>query len=189
VAINYWLQYLEVAYSIKCGKTDQNSLNWQVVYQKGQQPHTFAGDSLAVNQVLPLLVMGLLAPEGSLLLIEHPELFLHQRAQARLGDFFVGLAACHKRCLIETHSENLVTQLRYHIVREGEHNPNKYMIYFADRNDEGATRFIPIKISPRGNILNWPEGFFDETNLQEEKISIAYLRRKAELAMKQEQLR
>ena len=187
-AVNCWLQYLEVAYSVKCREIGQDSFSWQVVYQEGQQPHSLTGHSLTVNQVLPLLMMGLLAPEDSLLLFEHPELFLHQRAQARLGDFFVGLAACHKQCLIETQSENLVTQLRYHIVHDGGHDPDKYMIYFVEQDEEGDSQFTSVKISPRGNILNWPVGFFDETSLQEEKISIAYLRRKAKSG-KQEQPR
>ena len=104
------------------------------------------------------------------MLIEQPELFLHQRAQARLGDFFVGLAMCHKQCLIETQSENLVTQLRYHIVCDGGHDPDKYMIYFAEQDEEDGTQFTPIEISPRGNILNWPEGFFDETSLRKSKL-------------------
>jgi len=38
-------------------------------------------------------------------LLEQPELHLHPSVQARLGDFFMGLAKCKKQCLIETHSE------------------------------------------------------------------------------------
>lgn len=40
-------------------------------------------------------------------------------------------------------------------------------------NSKGAARFDPIEISPQGNILNWPDGFFDETMLQEDRITSA----------------
>lgn len=188
-AVDCWLQYLEVACSVEVegmGLKNRDGFRWKVEHRKHQGLRSLSSGSPAVNQVLPLLVMGLLAPTGSLLLVEQPELCLHQRAQARLGDFFVSLAQYGKQCLIETQSENLVTQLRYHIVREGGHDPDKYMIYFAGKDDEAKIQLKSIEISPRGNILNWPEGFFDETSLQEEHMGLAYLRRKAQEASEEQ---
>ncbi len=56
------------------------------------------------------------------------------------------------------------------------------MIYFVDQDERGAAKFEKIRISERGNILNWPEGFFDESMIQEDKITAASLRRRAKLA-------
>lgn len=176
-ALNRWVRYLGVASSIGSETAGREGFSWQITYREGQRPLPLSAVGVGASQVLPILVMGLLAPPDTLLLIEQPELHLHPAAQARLGDFFVGLAECGKQCLVETHSENLVTQLRYHIVRSGGHEPDKCMIYFVSQNEDGATQFEPINISPHGNILNWPEGFFDETNLQEEQIAIEYARR------------
>jgi len=128
--------------------------------------------------------MGLLSPKGSLLIIEQPELHLHARVQALLGDFFVGLSKCNKQCLIETHSENLVSQLRLHIVQSGGLEDSGCMIYFVDQDDRGAAKFEEVKISERGNILNWPDSFFDETMHQENRITAASVRRRAKLAGK-----
>ncbi len=124
--------------------------------------------------------MGLLSPKGSLLIIEQPELHLHARVQARLGDFFVGLSKCNKQCLIETHSENLVSQLRLHIVQSGGLENSDCMIYFVDQDEQGAATFQEVEISKNGNILNWPDGFFDETMLQEDRITAASIRKRAQ---------
>ncbi len=132
-----------------------------------------------ISQVLPILIMGLIASSNTLLIVEQPELHLHPSVQARLGDFFIELAKCDKQCLIETHSENLVSQLRYHIVQEGEQEGSDCLIYFVDQDERGATRFNPIEISAQGNILNWPDGFFDETMLQEDRITAASLKKRA----------
>lgn len=123
--------------------------------------------------------MGLLAPSNTLLLVEQPELHLHPSVQARLGDFFMGLAKCNKQCLIETHSENLVNQLRYHIVQANGQDKSDCLIYFVDQDEVGAAKFELVEISPQGNILNWPEGFFDETILQEGRIHTESLRKRA----------
>ena len=56
------------------------------------------------------------------------------------------------------------------------------MIYFVDQDEKGAARFEPIEISARGNIMNWPDGFFDETMHQEDRINAASIRRRAKLA-------
>ena len=54
--------------------------------------------------------------------------------------------------------------------------------YFVDQDKQGAARFNPIEISPQGNILNWPDGFFDETMLQEDRITAASLKKRAKKA-------
>lgn len=145
----------------------------------GQAPLPLASVGIGVSQVLPILVMGLVSSPHTLLLIEQPELHLHPRIQARLGDFFLGLAACQKQCLIETHGENLINQLRYHIVRSGGQEHSNCTIYFVQQDEQGATTFVPVAISPRGNILNWPDGFFDESFLQQDLITEESLKQRA----------
>jgi predicted ATPase len=91
----------------------------------------------------------------------------------------MGLAKCKKQCLIETHSENLVSQLRLHVVEAGGLEKSDCIVYFVDQDEGGATTFEKIEISPNGNILNWPDGFFDETMLQEDRITAESVRKRA----------
>ena len=181
-ALNIWVQYLGVANQISAESVGMNDVMWKIVLKSDQHPRTLPEVGFGVSQILPILVMGLLAPKNTLLIIEQPELHLHPRVQARLGDFFVGLSKCQKQCLIETHSENLVNQLRYHIVEAGGQEKSDCIIYFVDQDEQGAARFEPVEISSKGNILNWPEGFFDETMHQEDKITAASIRRRSKLA-------
>ncbi len=182
VALDAWVSYLGVANEVKIQMAGQSGVSWQVVQMKGHKALPLTAVGVGVSQILPILVMGLLAPDNTLLIVEQPELHLHPGVQARLGDFFMGLAKCGKQCLIETHSENLVSQLRYHIVQAGGQENSDCLIYFVDQDKQGAARFNPIEISPQGNILNWPDGFFDETMLQEDKITAASLKKRAKKA-------
>ncbi len=179
VALDNWVRYLDVANQIKIETAGQSGFSWQVIHKEGYKPLPLSAVGVGVSQILPILVMGLLAPNDTLLIVEQPELHLHPSVQARLGDFFVGLSRCKKQCLIETHSENLVSQLRYHIVQAGGMENSDCIIYFVNQDNEGAARFEPVQISPQGNILNWPDGFFDETMLQEDRITAASIRKRA----------
>lgn len=181
-ALDCWSQYLGVAQQIKIEIAGISGVTWKVIPKTGMKPRSLPEVGVGISQILPILVMGLLAPANSLLIIEQPELHLHPRVQARLGDFFMGLAKCKKQCLIETHSENLVSQLRLHIVEAGGLEKSDCMVYFVDQDEKGAAQFKKIEISPNGNILNWPDGFFDETMLQEDRITAASLRKRAQEA-------
>lgn len=179
VALDTWVRYLGVVDEVKIQIAGQSGVSWQVVPMKGHKALPLTAVGVGVSQILPILVMGLLAPHNTLLLVEQPELHLHPSVQARLGDFFMGLAKCKKQCLIETHSENLVSQLRYHIVEAEGQEKDNCLIYFVDQDERGSARFNPIEISAQGNILNWPNGFFDETMLQEDRITAASLKKRA----------
>ncbi|MGB8348158.1 MAG: DUF3696 domain-containing protein [Ktedonobacteraceae bacterium] len=178
-AMNAWVRYLEVANEVTTEEGGSLGIGWKVVIKKRQETRTLPQVGGGMNHLLPILVMGLLSPKNTLLIIEEPEVTLHPNVQARLGDFFMGLAKCGKQCLIETHSENLVSQLRYHIVQAGGMDKSDCMIYFVDQDERGAAKFEKVEISAKGNILNWPDGFFDETMLQEGRITTASLRKRA----------
>lgn len=179
LALDTWTHYLNIAEQIGTEEAGAVGITWRIVPQKGSKPRLLPEVGVGISQILPILVMGLLSPANTLLIIEQPELHLHPYVQARLGDFFMGLAKCKKQCLIETHSENLVSQLRLHIVQAGGLEKSDCMIYFVDQDEQGAAKFEKVEISPNGNILNWPDGFFDETMLQEDRITAASLRKRA----------
>ncbi len=170
-AIDVWTGYLGIAHHVSTREAGLSGVSWSVQHLPASQERPLQSVGVGVSQVLPILVAGLLAPIGGLILIEQPELHLHPRAQARLGDFFIALARVGKQCIIETHSDCLVNQFRLRMVEEGDELRNRTRIYFAAQDDEGKTLFEPISISPRGNIINWPEGFFDESLQQEDAIT------------------
>jgi len=71
-----------------------------------------------VSQILPIIAVSLLSPVNSLLIFEQPEIHLHPRAQAGLGEFFLCLARSGRRVLVETHSDHLINRLRRRIAED-----------------------------------------------------------------------
>lgn len=176
-AVDAWIRYLGVAHHVGTRETGPSGVSWTIKHLENSAERPLHSVGIGVSQVLPILVCGLLSPPGTVILIEQPELHLHSKAQAKLADFFLGLSHCEKQCIIETHSDALVSQLRFRIVElTAEKAP--VSIYFVQQDNQGDASFQKIQISSTGNILNWPDGFFDESMKQEERILDASVRRR-----------
>ena len=172
-AVGDWLRYLDVASSVE--SKDRGKLGHELRVglkgTDGKQDLTHVG--VGVSQVLPILVMSLLADEDSVLVFEQPELHLHPKVQTLLGDFFLSMALCNKQCIVETHSEYLIDRLRYRIAADsGGSTANLTRTYFVEKS-EGRSVFREVKVNEYGAIPEWPEGFFDQSQRQAEDILVA----------------
>jgi predicted ATPase len=170
-ATDVWLKYLGVADHVSTREAAMPGIAWMVRSGAKTREKPLQAVGVGVSQVLPILVAGLLAPEGTILIMEQPELHLHERPQARLGEFFYGLTRVGKQVFIETHSAVLISQLRYLMVKRGQEAREAIAIYFVEQDEQGDAHFAPIQISKGGAIENWPDGFFDESFRQEDRIT------------------
>ena len=170
-AVTDWLQYFEVASSVE--SRDQGKLGHElkVGLSNSDSTHDLTHVGVGVSQVLPILVMCLLADTDSTLVFEQPELHLHPKVQTLLGDFFLSMALCNKQCIVETHSEYFIDRLRFRIAAS---SPDKELnsqtkIYFVENALQGSA-FQEVVINEYGAISDWPEGFFDQSQQQAEEI-------------------
>lgn len=171
VAVVDWLQYLGVAKSVNSRDRGKLGHELKVALSDSGGTHDLTHVGVGVSQVLPILVMGLLADTDTTLVFEQPELHLHPKVQTLLGDFFLSMALCNKQCIVETHSEYLIDRLRFRIAaasRENELN-NQAKIYFVEKPAQSSS-FREVVINEYGAISDWPEGFFDQSQEQAEEI-------------------
>jgi predicted ATPase len=114
-----------------------------------------------VSQVLPIIVETLRAEKGDLVILEQPEIHLHPRVQALLGDFLLARSQDGVRFLVESHSEYLIKRLCRRVSEsESENLRPSIEILFIEGSPEGAS-CRPVELNDYGEILNWPKGFFD----------------------------
>jgi len=168
-----WLRYLGVAESLEV--IDRGPLGHEVKVNIPGEPEalylTQVGSGVA--QALPVVVMCLAAQPGAMLLIELPELHLHPAVQTRLGDLFLAMALSGRQVIVETHSEYLINRLRRRIAAAtGDSLVPLVQIYFAEKKD-GASTFRPLVVDRYGAIESWPDGFFDESQIEIEQILLA----------------
>jgi hypothetical protein len=120
------------------------------------------GVGYGIGQLLPIIVQSLLVRSG-LIIVEQPEVHLHPRLQAAVGDLFVDtVTAGRAQLLVETHSEHLVLRLLRR-VREGALAPADLAILYVDLDEDGAAFVRRLEVDADGDLVDgWPGGFFDE---------------------------
>jgi len=132
-----------------------------------------------ISQIFPILFECLLTPPMSTIIIEEPELNLHPKIQSRLADFFIAMSLSGRQCLIATHSEYIIEQLRYRIVNLTKivklHEKTK--LYFVSKHN-GISYFNNIEINEYADLSDWPDDFFDESHLN--KLNLMKARQKKE---------
>ena len=179
VAIVDWLQYLGVAEGVK--SEDKGKLGHELTVQIAgtKRSHDLTHVGVGVSQVLPILVASLLSEPDTTLIFEQPELHLHPKVQTLLADFFLSITQLGKQCVLETHSEYLINRIRFRIAAAVEQNPwvEAVKMYFVERPPEGST-FREVTVNEYGAVMDWPEGFFDQSQQEAEAILIAAVRKR-----------
>ncbi len=175
-AVFDWLRYLDVATRVET--RDEGKFGHALaVYLSDKVSHDLSHVGVGVSQILPIVVMCLLASRDTTLILEQPELHLNPKVQTRLGDFFLSMALLGKQCMIETHSEYLINRLRYRAASAPTDSLSKLMrLYFVEKQ-EGVTVYRDVVINEFGSIVDWPVGFFDQSQREVEDILLAATRK------------
>lgn len=121
-----------------------------------------------IAQVIP--VLGACCMHNDLwVFIEQPELHLHPKAQAELGDVFARkirhlpeeIMNMNNTFFLETHSEHLMLRLQKH-VRKGNLFRDELTVVFTEPTSHG-TILHHLRLDEDGDFIDdWPGGFFNE---------------------------
>jgi AAA ATPase domain len=104
-----------------------------------------------VSQSLPVLVEVLARQHGSRFAIQQPEVHLHPRAQAMLGDIFFEMAVReHKNFLVETHSDFTIDRFRMNYKREKGAKPDSQILFFERKDSKNTV--TPLRIGDSGEL-------------------------------------
>jgi len=98
-----------------------------------------------VSQVLPLVVEMLARPKNSWFAIQQPEVHLHPRSQAALGDLIFAMAEHNEKYfLIETHSDFTIDRFRLNYRKSKNHHIESQVLFFERTDSGNKVSVIPI---------------------------------------------
>jgi len=160
--INEWFRKLEIPYDIKVPtlKSDYGVYAIRLISRQGTDVN-LTDVGFGISQILPLIVQIFLGV-NQIITIEQPELHLHPRLQAELGELFaVGIKERGHQFIIETHSEHLLLRIQK-LVRDGKVSNDEISVNYV-LPLEGESEVQNIGIDSKGALVdNWPGGFFPE---------------------------
>lgn len=158
-----WLKELGLIDSFSVKRIAKNSNLYEVkVRRSPSSPEVLITDvGFGVSQVLPVLVLCYYVPEGSVVILEQPEIHLHPSVQSGLADVFIDAIRTRGiQVILESHSEHLLRRLQRRIAEETLPR-NDICLYFCDV-EQGRSRLSRLELDLFGNISNWPKDFFGD---------------------------
>ncbi|MGO8688283.1 MAG: AAA family ATPase [Thermoguttaceae bacterium] len=180
--IAYWLKELGLIHDFSVKAIAENSSIYQVRVQKSpSSAEVLITDvGFGVSQILPVLVLCYYVPEGSIVLLEQPEIHLHPSVQSGLADVFIDAVKNRNiQIILESHSEHLLRRFQRRIAEESL-KPKDTALYFCEI-DKGGSSLTTLDVNQFGDIENWPKDFFGDEFGEIAAISRAVTQRKKEL--------
>jgi len=175
--INQWFKKFDLNYTFDVRHVIRDYHEIVLIDGRSGSKASIKDVGFGISQIIPIIVQGLMS-EDRILCIEQPEIHLHPRLQAELGDFFIPIteetgsyANTLNQVIVETHSEHLILRLlrRIRETTNGELEdealalrPEHVAVIYAKPTEHG-TELMELRISEDGDFIDkWPDGFFTE---------------------------
>ncbi|MYA26681.1 MAG: AAA family ATPase [Acidimicrobiales bacterium] len=170
-ALNYWLREFDLAENARSEDRGRIGIGLSVTPKGLRREVDLTSVGVGVSQVLPVILLCLLAEPGTLIVLEQPELHLHPRLQQDLADFLLACSRSGRQIVLETHSEHLVNRLRYRIAQDESDEAHALVGLVFAENDDGITRYREPEINVYGGLgEDWPAGFLDLTAREAQEL-------------------
>lgn len=131
-----------------------------------------------LTYALPIILGGLIAESGGLLIVENPEAHLHPAGQSRMGVFLAWLANKGVQVVVETHSDHVLNGIRRAIAEFGYLPADQAVLHFFGQPEDGddGQSHRTLSLSAAGALSAWPRGFFDQYQI--DVASLGQIRRR-----------
>ncbi len=124
---------------------------------------TAPNTGFGITYALPVVIDGLAAAAGSMLIVENPEAHLHPKAQSNIGFFLGMMAAAGVKVVVETHSEHVVNGVRRALLYSDKISHDDLSIcFFPEQPLPSGELFTHITMDRFGNLSDFPVDFFDQ---------------------------
>jgi predicted ATPase len=165
--VNHWLDFIMKGVKVKV-EPSPNTLTAQVLIENQftvSDPTLSTNLGFGISYVLPIIATGLTAKIGSYFIVENPEAHLHPSAQSKIGRFLAMVANSGVNVIIETHSDHIINGIQIAVAEKIIQNDLITINFFCHKDGDIQPEVQPITITEKGELSDWPSGFFDQTQI------------------------
>jgi len=163
--LNYWFSYITNISNLSIEVEKVTPTIAKNIFKIDNDEYLPENLGTGLNHLFSILLICLSAKKGNIIIIENPEIHLHPKAQAKLGEFFAFIASNGIQLIIETHNDHILNKIAYEIYKNRLSKDDVIIHYFSNPykkitlyfNDKGSF------VDERGREKQFPEGFFDAT--------------------------
>ena len=159
--VTNWLASAEIATKVRVKAVSPRNYDVKMQHPITGEVSNLADVGYGVSQILPVLVGGYGLLRDALFIVEQPELHIHPKAQAEVGEFFCELAQNGIQSIVETHSEHLILRIQQKVAL-GELDPSDVAVSYINPTPQGK-KIVDLPLDHDGLFtVPWPGGFFEE---------------------------
>jgi predicted ATPase len=162
-----WLSYVFEGAKVEISQSISNILEPLFNTNASKDRYKPANVGFGYHCILPIIVSGLIARKGEILIVENPEAHLHPKAQSRLTRFLAKVSSCGVQVFIESHSDHILNALRIAVLDKLIDHENLNILYLQLNSEQPV---VQIPVQPNGGIEEWPKGFFDQMDKDFERL-------------------
>ncbi len=162
--VNFWLKYISTL-NIDFETQKVNSTVVKNTFKIDGESFYPENIGTGLSYLFTILIACLSAKQNNIIIIENPEIHLHPKAQAKLGEFFVFIASKGIQLIIETHNDHIINKMCYEVYNKTISSDDIVIQYFSTTQEHKS-----IYIDDNGhwvdeakNLVEFPDGFFDAT--------------------------
>ncbi|PAX59801.1 AAA family ATPase [Brunnivagina elsteri] len=162
--VEAWMGEINPGIHIKVDSNpDTESLSLEYYYGDSNSPKR-SSVGLGITYALPIVVAVLASQPGTLILIEHPEVFLHASFQAKISGLFALAANYGVQLIIETHSDHVLNGIRVAVHSGKISHEDIQLLHFQHKSkqNQDVIEVVSPRIDRNGRIDRWDDGFFDQ---------------------------
>jgi predicted ATPase len=163
--VNFWLKEITGIENIELKTEEITPAQVKASYDIDGLTFTPENVGIGISYLISILVACLSAKKGNIIIIENPEIHLHPKSQAKLGEFFAFIASKGIQVVIETHCEHLINKVR-HEVYKGKLNNNDVVFHYFHLNNKRESLFLNHTghfLNEKKEFTSFPKDFFDAT--------------------------
>ena len=157
-----WLGYIFDGAKLEIPQSDKITIEPLFNTSLSRERYKASNVGFGYSYILPIIVSGLIAKNNQILIVENPEAHLHPKAQSRLIKFLAKVSKTGVQVLIESHSDHILNALRIAVLDKIVTSEQANILYFPQKIGQPI---VQIVIQPDGKIEEWPEGFFDQMDI------------------------
>ena len=163
-----WLERISIGIDISSGVNDEMQYSYLKYSYNGGKEYFPQNVGFGITYVLPIIITLLKAERGDIIIIENPESHLHPAAQAEIANLCCKVAAQGVQLIIETHSDHFLNAIRVAVKNKIIENADTQIYFFTKVEQKSIAE--KISLDSNGKVDKWPKGFFDEWDIQLEKL-------------------
>ncbi|QPH37865.1 AAA family ATPase [Pedobacter endophyticus] len=133
--------------------------------------HRATNVGFGLSYILPVITTLLVSTisKKNLVIIENPEAHLHPKGQTELAKLIFLCARNGVQVIIETHGEHILDGIRLATKEDGGFSEN-VQIHWFELDENRNTEVTSPVIDDNGKINEWPNGFFDQFEINNSKL-------------------